>query len=207
MQTSRSRLLAISAATLALIVAGSASVAAHPGNRDDGYGMGQGRTWGPGLGSDVRGDAWGAYGARLGMAFEGLIRRETIYETADGLVTQRMDNGTVSSIAESALEYSLANGETASVSTDADTQVISFGEQTVQVGRRGLSRTRMVPQTIELADVSAGSQVVVWAQSQDDGTFLAQRIVVQPLTDDTDAAEESEPEAEVTPDTAAGADA
>jgi hypothetical protein len=207
MQTSRSRLTAISAATLALIVAGSASVAAHPGHRDAGYGMGPGQTWGPGQGSDARGDVWGAYGARLGMAFEGLVRRETIYEAADGLVTQRMDNGMVSSIAESGLEYSLANGETATVSTDADTQFISFSEQTVQVGRRGISRQRMVPETIELADVSAGSKVVVWAQSQDDGTFLAQRIVVQPLTDDADAAEETEPEAEVTPDAAAGADA
>jgi hypothetical protein len=191
--------MAISAATMALIVAGSATVAAHPRDRDDRFGVGQGRIWAPGQqGYDLRGEVWAGLGARLGMAFDGFVRRETTYQTDDGMVTQRVDSGTVSSVSEAAIGYSLANGEVASVGTDEDTQVISVSEQTVEVGRRGFSRQRLVPESIGLGDITAGSEVVVWAESGDDGTFLAQRIVIQPVTDDAadEAAVDTEADSE-----------
>lgn len=208
MKTSRIRLLAISGATMALIVAGTASVAAHPGNRDDRPGLGQGRMSGPGQGYGLPGEAWGGLGGRLGMVADSFVRHETTWQTDDGLVTQRTDNGTVASVATATLEYTLATGETASVSTDDDTEVIAFGEETVEFGRRGFSRQRLMPESIELADISAGSEVVVWAASQADGTFLAQRIVIQPLADEADEANaEAETEVEASEDAAVEAEA
>ena len=46
-------------------------------------------------------------------------------------------------------------------------------------------RERLVPETVALADLAADTDVVVWAESQADGTFLAQRIVVRPAADAT----------------------
>ena len=59
MQTSRTRLAAVSAATLALVIAGGAAVSAHPGDREDfpGRGMGMGHMGAdgrPGLGRHGR---------------------------------------------------------------------------------------------------------------------------------------------------------
>jgi hypothetical protein len=111
------------------------------------------------------------------------VRRETTFEAEAGLVTRRVDNGTVSSAAGGSLDYSLATGESATVTTDDDTSVIAYSEQTVEIGRRGFSRDRLVPEEIELADIESDAEIVVWAESQDDGTFLAQRIVVQPAAE------------------------
>ncbi len=116
------------------------------------------------------------------------MRRETTVQLEDGVVTRRVDNGTVSATSDTSLDYALATGESASVTTDEDTQVVAFTEQTVE--RRGHTRTRLAPEEVALADIESGSQVVVWAQSQDDGTFLAQRIVIRPMLDEaTDAAD------------------
>jgi len=209
MQTSKTRLMAISGATLALIVAGTAAVSAHPdrGDRGDQRG-GKGRI-GAGfrqqLGSGALRDR--AFD-RIGAKVDSFIRTETTFEDDDGLVTKRVDNGTVSGASDAALEYTLATGETASVSTDDDTQVVAFSEQTVEVGRRGISRERMVPEQVALADIEAGSEVVVWSESQDDGSFLAGRIVVQPVLDEdsdemTDAATTDETEDAAVDDSAA----
>ena len=233
MKTSRTRFAAISAATLALIIASTASVAARPGDRGgpfgdcdqgamgdcgmsfgDGFGPGAmgepgwGRMGGLGQRGDLRGQVWGM----LDGAADGFVRHEMTYQTEDALVIRRTDQGTVVSTADAVVEYTLATGEAASVSTDEDTQVVAFTTETVEVGRSGFTRERMVPQAITLADIAAGSEVVVWAQSQDEGTFLAERIVVRPAADaatddsevtEADTAADAEAEAEVVDDAAA----
>jgi len=207
MHTSRTRLVAISAATLALVVAGTASVAAQPGDRDDQFGYGLG-----GFGRlERRLDMRGQLGGMLGAAYDRFVRSEVTYEADDGFVTQRVDNGTIVGASETGVEYTLADGQSASVSTDEDTQVFALSVESVEFGRRGLSRQRLVRETVEMADIEAGSEVTVWATSQDDGSFLAQRIVVRPdlaeaaddaASEDADAADDaSEAEVEASPAT------
>jgi hypothetical protein len=191
----RARLLAISGATLALVVAGGAVASAHPGEpggRGDGPGRG-GQQFERGMGRPAQ----GMPGLRgfMGDTAGTVVRRETILQTDTGVITERVDNGTATSATDTAIEYTLATGETASATVDADTQIIAFSEDTVQRGLR--SRTRMLPAEIAITDVTAGAQIGVWAESQDDGSFLAQRIVVQPDVAQAAAAD----------DTAAGAEA
>jgi len=132
---------------------------------------------------------------------DSFVRRETTLVADTGVVTRRIDNGTATASADDSLDYSLANGESASVTTDEETRVMAVSEQTGEVGRRGHARTRLVPVEISLADIEAGSEIIVWAESQEDGSFLAQRIVVRPDMDaDTDDA------AGAATDDAAGAD-
>jgi hypothetical protein len=191
MQTSKTRLMAISGATLALVIASTAAVAAHPGDQREQRGFGKANQGQLERGKAMfgqRGDMRGALRGAMRDRVDQFVRTETTYEAEDGLVTRRVDNGTVQSAGDAALDYSLSTGESASVAIDEDTSVIAFSEQTVEVGRRGFSRERMVPEEIVLADIESGAEIVVWAESQDDGTFLAQRIVVQPAADD-DAAE------------------
>jgi hypothetical protein len=200
MNDQRRRLLAISGATFALIVAGTAAVSAHPGEDEWGMGPGFGRDHMggrfqqgdvPGLG---RGGWMGRGGMGLGLDdVDAFVRRETTLDLGeDGIVTQRVDHGTVASVAEAGLTYALATGEEASITTDADTQVIALSEPATDDMRPFGRGMRMTVEEVALADVAAGSEVVVWAQSQEDGTFLAQRIVIHAAADEaaaTDAAE------------------
>ena len=197
MQTSRTRLAAVSAATLALVIAGGAAVSAHAGDREDfpGRGMGMGHLGqmdGPGWGDmDGFGAGDGMRGPLGGMfaeAMDGLVRHESIFQTADGVVTRRTDTGTVGSTGEASLEYALATGEMASVTTDDATEVLTLGTETVELGNSGRTRDRLVPETVALADLVAGTEVIVWSESQADGSFLAQRIVVRPAAVATDDA-------------------
>lgn len=191
MQTTKTRLAAVSAATLALAIAGTAAVAAHPGDREDFWGdeMGPGRMGGLGRG-DMGGFGWdGGSPGRLGGVFaeatDGFVRHETIYQTEDGTVSQRTDAGTVASTGETSLEYTLATGETASLTTDDATEIVSLSVESFELGRSGRTRERLVPETVALSDLAVGTEVLVWSQSQADGTFLAQRIVVRPAADVT----------------------
>ena len=208
MQTSRTRLAAVSAATLALVMAGTAAVSAHPGDREDfpGRGMGMGHMGAMGApGWDDMGamgapgwDDMGDFGPGDGMrgplggmfadATDGFVRNESIFQTADGVVTRRTDTGTVASTSETSLEYTLATGETAAVTTDDSTEIVTLGTETVELGNSGRTRDRMVPETVALADLAAGTEVIVWSESQADGSFLAQRIVVRPAVVATDDA-------------------
>ena len=138
MQTTKIRLAAVSAATLALAIAGTAAVAAHPGDREDFWGdeMGPGRMGGFGRG-DMEGFGWdgGARGRLGGMfaeATDGFVRHETIYQTEDGTVSHRTDAGTVASTGEASLEYTLATGETASLTTDDATEIVSLSVESVR---------------------------------------------------------------------------
>lgn len=191
MQTSRTRLAAVTAATLALVISGTAAVSAHPADREDfpGNEMGLGRMAGPGwdeMGGLGRGGLMrGPGGGMFDEALDGFVRHETIYQTEDGTVTARTDMGAVASTGETSLEYTLATGETASVTTDDATEIITLSTETIELGRRGLMRERLLPETVALADLAAGTEVVVWAESQADGTFLAQRIMVRPVADAT----------------------
>lgn len=198
MQTSRTRITTISAATVALVLAGTLAASAHPGDRDEFPGMGRMGIGGPGC-DDMGGRGWddmgglgmgrgGRLGGLLGDAADSLVRRVTTYQADDGIVTQRVDQGTVSAASETSLDYALATGETASVATNADTQIVSFSVESVELGNSGLTRERLMPQTVALTEIPSGATVVVWAESQADGTFLAQRIVVRPdeAVDDSD---------------------
>jgi hypothetical protein len=71
------------------------------------------------------------------------------------------------------------------VTVDEDTQVIGFTTESVDFGR-GLERQRMVGESIAVTDIATDSEIVVWAISQEDGSFLAQRIVVRPTVEAAD---------------------
>ncbi|MFV2063442.1 MAG: hypothetical protein ACC726_08000 [Chloroflexota bacterium] len=192
----RTRLLAICGATLALVVAGTAVASAHPSDRTDQRGPGRDRgdeqfQRGPRDGKAMLGQRGGRRGGLHGEVNRGLrgaindrldsfVRRETILATDAGFVTRRIDNGTTTSSTDSSLGYTLANGDSASVTTDEETHVMAINAQADEIVRRGHVRTRSVPAEIALADIEDGSEVVVWAVSQEDGSFLAQRIVVRP---------------------------
>lgn len=181
MHTSRTRLMAISGTALAIVLASTAVVTANHG-RDDARAFGFGpRMEGP---SRDRGEGrLRLRGMGLRGAPAGLVRSETTFQSGDGFVTQRVDNGTVSVASDGSLDYDLANGEVATVSVDDQTSVVGFTRQTIE--RRGWTRDRWAPQAVALADVTAGSEVTVWSRSQDDGSYLAQRIVVRPTIEPT----------------------
>jgi hypothetical protein len=209
----KTRLMAISGATLALIVAGTAAVSAHPGDGDQrGGDRGQGRV---GIGAkqninEMRGQLGGMRGQLGGMheALDDFERRETTVQTADGVSIHRVEQGVVESASDAGLGFTLGSGEVVTVTIDDDTEVIALEEQTVERGRR--SRERMVPTEIELTDIEAGTEIMVWSDSEDGDAFVAQRIVVEPDIDEaadeaTDA--ESEAVAEIATEEAAATDA
>lgn len=183
MTDSRRRLTVVSGTILALALAGTAVASAHGRGRDDDRGM-----FGPGFGPDLgRGGVmrqWMAdhMGLGLGLDIDSLVRREVTLDLGDqGIVVHRQDRGTATVASEASLSYTLATGERASVTTDEDTRIVALAQVDVaddQARRfRGL---RMSADEIDLADVTAGSEVVVVAESGEDGSFLATRIVVLP---------------------------
>jgi hypothetical protein len=186
MTTPKTRLLAISVAALALVAASAASVAAQP-PLDDGSGLG---LHGPGMERGLR-----AGGAMRGFAgFDGdLVRQEVTWQTDDGIVTRRLDNGTLTAAAEGSVEYTLADGQTVSVATDEDTEVysVSVDEDADGIfGRR--ARARLDVDEVAVTDLVAGSEVQVVSTSQAEGSFLASRIIVQPAeTSDETAIDDS----------------
>lgn len=190
MQQHKTRLTMVTGATLALLVAGTAAVAAN-GPRDDdrGFGFGQGR---------ARFEAgWDDLGTRAQLRagvmgqLEDFERREVITQTADGTSALRVEQGVVESVSDSSLQFSLGSGESVSVTLDDDTDVIGVELETVTM--RGWSRERMVPSQIEPTELTAGDSVLVWSDSEDGGAFVASRIVLQPADDaaDTEAADEA----------------
>lgn len=190
MQSNKTRLMAISGATLALVVATTAAVSAHPGGNDRGRGLDGGKA---GAGAKMRGGMQGGMlGDRAGLrgamrgAFDDFERRETTIQTADGTTVHRVEQGTVDSASDAGLTFSLASGESVTVAIDDDTQSIAFSEQEV-TSRRGLNRSRMAPTEIEINGIEAGSEVVVWSDAEDGTGFVAQRVVVQPDAADAGA--------------------
>jgi hypothetical protein len=177
------RLLAITGATLALVIASTAAVAAH-GPRDDTRGFGRGG----GMGMDRwQGDTempgmrgWMRSGFHRAVSdFE---RRETTIQTAEGTTSYRVERGVVDATSDAVIALTLASGETVSVGMDDDTDVVRFEERTVT--QRGWSRTRLLPIVVEPGDIEAGAEVMVWSTSEDGGDFLASRVVIQPADDE-----------------------
>lgn len=188
MQMNRNRLAAVSSATLALVIASTASVAAF-GPRDDdrGFGPGDGRV-GRGMGhaDGMRDRMW----AGIAGGLDGFERREVTLQTADGTSSRRVENGVVETATDGSLEFTLGSGEVVSVTFADEIAVVAFSEQTIE--RRGWSRQRMLPAEVEVADIEAGARVVVWSESEDGGDFVAQRIVIQPTADEEDGATSAE---------------
>jgi len=221
MNRNSTRTAAIVGTTLALVLAGTAAVSAA-GPRDDdrgpgvaGRGMaGMDNRWGgemmhgdrgmmrgePGVGGmrgepgvgGMRGEP-GLGGLRgIGADFE---RTERTVQTADGMTSVRVEQGIADSASDSSLSFSLGSGETVSVVIDEDTEVYALEEQEV-TSNRGWSRTRMVPTQVDAAAIEAGSEVVVWSDSEDGADFVASRVLIQPAAaDDTVAADEPEDDA------------
>jgi hypothetical protein len=183
MQNHKARLLAITGATLALVIASTATVAAH-GPRDDARGFGHGRGMGMdgGRGGTEMPGMPGGMGYGLRGAVADFERRETTIQTAEGITSYRIELGVADVASDTGLDFTLASGETVSVGIDDDTAVISFEEQTVTV--RGWNRSRMLPTVVEPGDIEAGAAVVVWSTSEDGGDFLASRVVIQPMRDE-----------------------
>lgn len=193
MSKNKTRLAAVSGATLALVIASTASVAAL-GPRDDddrqaGRGMGR-------IGAEMRErmSERGAMRGQMRAALDDFERREVTLQTADGISVSRVENGVAVAAVDTGLDFSLASGESVTVTIDEDTEIVAFSEETVE--RRGRSRQRMVPTEVALADIEAGAQVTVWSNSEDGSDFVASRIVLQPVVDaaaeDAAAATETE---------------
>lgn len=212
------RATAVVGTTMALVIAGSAAVAAAgPRDRDDdrgfrgqdfagkadmggmrgGLGMG-GMRGGPDMGGGLRG---------LDADFE---RTERSVQTADGTTTVRMEQGVVDTAVADSLSFSLASGEAVTVVIDEDTRVVTFEEQEV-ASRRGLTRTRMAATEVEAGDITAGAEVVVTSDAENDAEFVASRIVIKPAevedaeaeaVDADEAVAETEAVAESTEDAA-----
>ena len=130
-------------------------------------------------------------------------RREVTLQTADGTTVQRTEQGTVDSASDASLTFSLASGESVTVTIDDDTDAVAFSEQEV-TSRRGLSRTRLAPAEVEIGDIEAGAEIVVWSDSEDGAEFVAQRIVIQPEpaaddVEDMDAEEATSDESAAAP--------
>jgi hypothetical protein len=204
MRTHRNRLLAVSAATLALIVAGTAAVGAHPRDDDRGF---RGERMRDRI-ETMRG-AWGV-DARIGAAairgdLEDFERREVTTQTADGIDARRVEQGIVESVGDDELTFSLGSGEVVAVVIDDDTQAVAFEEQEVTT-RRGWSRTRLAPAEVETADIEVGTGVLIWSDSEDGADFVASRIVIQPPEADDTEAETEEAEDDVAAEEAEAAE-
>ncbi len=208
MHSNKTRLTALSGATLALVLAATASVvAAGPRNDDLGFGHG-------GRGIDRGMDGWGQWGmgqrGSMWGGSSGFERREVTLQTADNVSVQRVENGVVDAVGDASLDFSLGSGEAVSVTVDDSTQVIAYEATTVERG--GWTRQRMVPSKITLTDIPTGATVMVWSDSDDGSAFVAQRIVVQPVTDvgvttDDSGAATDASDATTTPEASPAADA
>ncbi len=195
MKKNTTRATAVIGTAMALVIAGTAAVAAAPGdrgNRDD-RGMNRGKA---GIGAQMGGAA--KAGPRVGAGMRGLDpdfeRRETSLQTADGISVKRVEQGAVDSATADALTFSLGSGETVTVVIDDDTQVVGFEETEQTV--RGWSRTRLAPTEIEAAEIEAGAEIVVWSDSEDGADFVASRVVVVPADEAEAAADETDAGAE-----------
>ncbi len=189
MNKNSTRTTAVLGTTMALVIAGTAAVSAA-GPRDDrgpgsaGYGQRD-------IGSQRERGAQMMPGARGMGGMRGLEadveRRETTIQTADGVTSMRVEQGTADSASDASLSFSLGSGEAVSVILDEDTEIVAFEEQGF-TDRRGWSHMRLAPTEVEAAAIEAGAEIVVWSDAADDGDFVASRVVIQPA-EDGDAAE------------------
>lgn len=178
MSKNTARATVLAGATMALVLAGTAAVSAHPGHRDERM---------PGRGMAGFGDMMPGPRGAWSEDFE---RREVTLQTADGTTSSRVEQGTVDSSAADALTFSLGSGESVTVAIDEDTDFIGYEEQ--EMTRRGWSRTVMAATEIGADEVQAGAEVLVWSESEDGADFVASRVVVEPPVDEADASDTSD---------------
>jgi hypothetical protein len=194
MNTPRKRFAVVTGTALALVISGASMVSAQTdtttpqqvplqgiesigGDQDGmthGFGGDRGGRGGRGFGGDMDGRG-GLRGAIL-ERYDGLVSQTVVRVDADGnVLTDKVEHGTVAAVADGAITIDLATGESVTIATDANTTAYSWDT----TGRPTRSE-------IALADIAAGSDVMVWSESQDDGSFLAQRVAVLPAATATD---------------------
>lgn len=200
MSKNSTRVTAVVGTTMALVIAGTAAVAAAGPRDRDGRGFG-----GPGI-EGKAGPAMGGMRGDLGAGLRGLDsdveRTERTVQTVDGTTTVRVEQGVVDGVAADSLSFTLASGEAVTVVIDEDTQAIAFEEQEV-TSRRGWSRMRLAPTEIEATGIESGAEIVVWSDSEDGSDFVASRVAVQPAAAeaaDADAATTDEADADAAVD-------
>ena len=202
MKNNTTRVTAVVGTTMALVIAGTAAVAAAgPRDRDDSRGFGK---MGPGAqqgakmpGARAMGGMMGGMGGGMRGLDADFERTERTVQTADGTTVRRVEQGVVDSAAADSLDFTLGSGEAVTVVIDDDTTAVAFEEQEV-TSRRGQNRTRMAPTEVGVEEIEAGVEVVVWSDSEDDSEFVATRIAIRPTEaeEDTDGDEAAEAEAE-----------
>lgn len=196
MSTNRKRFAAVTGTALALVISGASIVSAQtdtttpqqvPLQGEQSIGGGQGFDDQDGMthGMGGRGGDRGGFGGRgmggdLGGAvigrFEDIVSQTVVRLDADGnVLTDKVEHGTVSAVADGSITIDLATGESVTIATDANTSAYSWDT----TGRPARSE-------IAVADVAVGADVMVWSESQDDGSFLAQRVAVLPVATTTD---------------------
>jgi hypothetical protein len=183
MSTSRRRLAIVSGTIVALAVAGTAIASAHGPRNEEGWAFGPGF----GRGGPMR-ERIAEGVAGLGARLDGLVRLEATLQTDAGIVVERREHGTATAASAESLDYTLATDEPVSVAVDGDTRIVAYTQDDASSGwDRPFRRFRVTAEAIDPADIPVGSDVVVWSRQQDDGSFLAQRIVVLAPADDQDA--------------------
>jgi hypothetical protein len=198
MSTNRTRLAAVTGTALALVISGASIVSAQTdtttpqqvplqgvenisGDQDGlthGMGGDRGGRGGRGFGGD-RGMDGGLRGAVLDR-FEDIVSQTVVRIDADGnVLTDKVEHGTVAAVADGSITIGLATGESVTIATDANTSAYSWDT----TGRPSRAE-------IAVADVAVGADVMVWSESQDDGSFLAQRVAVLPAASTTDTTDD-----------------
>ena len=207
MQKRNTRILALAGATLALVIASTAAVAAHGPRDEDGFGPGGGMGMQGWQGDLEMPGLRGGLGLGIQEAFQDVERQETTIQTVDGVTSYRVERGVADVVSDAGIDFTLASGEAVSVGIDDDTAVLAFEEQTVT--RRGWSRAHLAPTAVEPGDIGAGSEIIVWSSSEDGADFVASRVVIQPVQDATEDIEAGavEDTGETVEETAAPADA
>ena len=192
MNTNRKRLAFVSGTALTLVLTGASLVSAQtPSSPTVGsdsanvtlHGPGQGDAGGPGRG-DMGGRGFGGRGMDGGMGgmgggmaegilgqIDNLVSQTTVTLDADGnVLTSVVQHGTVTAVVDGSISIDLATGDNVTVATDANTTAYSWS----MTDRPARTETA-------IKDIAVGADVVVWSNSQTDGSFLAERIAVVPV--------------------------
>jgi hypothetical protein len=101
-----------------------------------------------------------------------LVRQELTVDLGDqgGIVTQRLEHGTVTAASDTSLTISLATGEAVTVALDGNTRIVKLPDFTTQTP--GANATA--------ADLAASAEVLVTSKSQADGSYLASAVRILP---------------------------
>jgi hypothetical protein len=167
MSHARVRLAGVLTLALALVASNVALASAHRGWDGE-------RGWSGRGGSGAL--TPGHFGSMpLRTRLDTLVRVESTFDLPDqGIVVHRHERGTVTAPGVTSLTFTLATDEVVSVSADTDTIVVGMTDDT------GMRHFRRGFETLTLGDITAGDEVVVASVRQEDGTFLARRVIVLP---------------------------